>query len=58
MAEGSLWVDGKRIYEVRKMGMRVVDGGPTGLVHKEDDELEPARPASRPPTTSTDVAVV
>ena len=43
VAEGSLWVDGKRIYEVRKMGMRVVDGGPTGPSStKEDDEPEPA----------------
>ncbi len=42
IAEGSLWVDGKRIYEVRKMGMRVVDGGPTGPSSKEDDEPEPA----------------
>ena len=37
VAEGSLWVDGKRIYETRKMGMRVVDGGPTGPSSHEDD---------------------
>ncbi|MEL6347457.1 MAG: beta-ketoacyl synthase N-terminal-like domain-containing protein, partial [Myxococcota bacterium] len=32
IAEGSLWVDGKRIYETHKMGMRIVPGDATDRV--------------------------
>ena len=59
VAEGSLWVDGKRIYEVRKMGMRVVDGGPTGPSSKTDDDDEPEPAVAAPEGTDdsdTDVA--
>ena len=59
VAEGSLWVDGKRIYEVRKMGMRVVDGGPTGPSSKTDDDDEPEPAVVAPEGTDdsdTDVA--
>ena len=53
VAEGSLWVDGKRIYETRKMGMRVVDGGPTGPSTRADDDEEP-EPAVAPTETDED----
>ena len=58
VAEGSLWVDGKRIYEVRKMGMRVEDGGPSGPSSStDDDEPEPAlAPIESTDDASTDVA--
>jgi 3-hydroxymyristoyl/3-hydroxydecanoyl-(acyl carrier protein) dehydratase/1-acyl-sn-glycerol-3-phosphate acyltransferase len=49
VAEGSLWVDGKRIYEVKKMGMRVVDGGPEG---PSSGALPPSRPGGKEASAS------
>lgn len=45
IGDGSLWVDGKRIYEVKGMGMRVVDGGvptSTGPSGKTEWRFDPA----------------
>ena len=34
LGDGSLWVDGKRIYEVERMGMRLVEDESAALQHK------------------------
>ncbi|MEE8408441.1 MAG: 1-acyl-sn-glycerol-3-phosphate acyltransferase [Myxococcota bacterium] len=39
VAEGSLWVDGKRIYETSRMGMRITSGDPPGGVVLPGTEL-------------------
>ncbi len=55
VAEGSLWVDGKRIYETRRMGMRVVDGGPTGPSSRATSDNEaPTSSDDEPPPAASD----
>ena len=40
LADASLWVDGKRIYEAKRLGMRVVSGAEDA---PEEELLDPAR---------------
>ena len=50
IAKGSLWVDGKRIYESPDLGMRIVSGG-----KKKSEPVEPADvgPITLDPTVDT-----
>jgi 3-hydroxymyristoyl/3-hydroxydecanoyl-(acyl carrier protein) dehydratase/1-acyl-sn-glycerol-3-phosphate acyltransferase len=47
VADASLWVDGKRIYQVAGLGMRIVDGNTY-----EQDQLSASGPAARSQTAA------
>ncbi|WP_437302134.1 beta-ketoacyl synthase N-terminal-like domain-containing protein [Sorangium sp. So ce388] len=42
VAEGSLWVDGKRIYHARQLAMRIVPGGEPAARAPREEILDPA----------------
>ncbi|MFT5679607.1 MAG: 3-hydroxymyristoyl/3-hydroxydecanoyl-(acyl carrier protein) dehydratase, partial [Myxococcota bacterium] len=50
IAKGSLWVDGKRIYESPDFGMRLVSGEPAP---EDDDEADPNPSITLDPKTDT-----
>jgi 3-hydroxymyristoyl/3-hydroxydecanoyl-(acyl carrier protein) dehydratase/1-acyl-sn-glycerol-3-phosphate acyltransferase len=57
VAEGSLWVDGKRIYEAKNLGMRIVEGGPGGRdPSKVEDPAGSNVPSQAPSQVPTEVA--
>jgi acyl transferase domain-containing protein/3-hydroxymyristoyl/3-hydroxydecanoyl-(acyl carrier protein) dehydratase/1-acyl-sn-glycerol-3-phosphate acyltransferase len=46
LAEASLWVDGKRIYNAKNLGMRIVSGGagePKRPTTKQEETLDPSK---------------
>lgn len=50
IAEGCLWVDGKRIYSTKNLGMRIVAGSTPTPPKKKSAELSPTASGSAVPT--------